>query len=41
MKRNDLETFLAKIAAGVTPCGLVVTSTDNAVSELAAERSGR
>ena len=37
MKRNNLENFLAKIAAGETPCGLVVTSTDTAVSELAAD----
>ena len=37
MKRNNLEKFLDKIAAGETPRGIVVTGTDPAVSELAAD----
>jgi len=37
MKRNNLEKFLEKIASGHTPRGIVVTSTDPAISELAAD----
>lgn len=37
MKRNSLETFRAAIAAGHCARGLVITSTDTAVTELAAD----
>jgi len=37
MKINNLETFKAKIATGATALGMVISSSDAAVSELAAD----